>query len=146
ELALVAVGGASVSIATACTAPSGSSPASTIALPDDVKSAGAFAGDVNGDGRPDLLVVSDDSDPLTYVAYGVGDGAFHFAPSSIPASGGDGHFAPQPLLKSAILAAGNLDGDKQADFVTPNGILITAGSAPQCAENTAYGCVYGHRF
>jgi len=75
------------------------------AIPVDVVAASAVAGDMDGDGDPDLVMASSDAPNLLYLR-----------------NLGDGQFAPASLIAltapAAQLASGDLNGDGWPDLVT----------------------------
>lgn len=85
--------------------------------------------DLNGDGVPDLVIVSGDSPfdsaVFLHVFVGVGDGTFTDA----------GEYAIAPGYGSYGIAAGDLNGDRSPDLVTANGgshdLSIFLNTSPQ---------------
>ncbi len=95
-------------------------PAKNVALAGGLVPLSALSGDVNGDGKPDLIVVFNSSNQTqpggVAVLLGKGDGTFQ-APVNIMLAG--------PLVQqsmgvasSAALAVGDLNGDGKLDVVT----------------------------
>lgn len=85
--------------------------------------------DVDGDERPDLVIV--DQDYKAHVAYGDGHGHFGQAPGVVTdvASGGFASPAPEPPL-----AIADLNGDCALDFASSSGVWVSVDPAqPSCA-------------
>jgi hypothetical protein len=149
EIALAALGARSVVVQTLC-GPQSAAPIAVVELPASATESvnDAFAGDVDGDGRVDLLITaggaSQLSTPLLYVAYGVGDGSFDDTPGP-PAGERGNNRASEPLLSvsSELLAVAELDGDGRADFVMADSIVFSSRRQPDCLPN-AVGCEVVH--
>ncbi len=90
--------------------------------------AGAFAFDANADGHEDLVIAATlktNGDPRIVIAYGRGDGTFSSNPSLTPADNAAAIAVGLPPIFQVPLAIGDLNADKQMDFVYPNEIYFS---------------------